>query len=93
MQPLQIPSQVLCFVSIDQLKPMFDELRAEMRRENEFPEIMTLTQVCQYLQLSAPSVRKAIKEDDLPVVKTFGEKAPRFVKREIDAWLSGQIQK
>lgn len=65
----------------------FSRFEERMEKSNSFPEIMTLPQICQYLSISAPSVRKAIKDNNLPVTKVFGEKAPRFVKKQIDNWL------
>lgn len=52
------------------------------------PELMTMKQLCDYLQCSRSSVNKWIKEMDLPV-HYLGED-PRFYKYEVDFWLQKQ---
>jgi excisionase family DNA binding protein len=54
------------------------------------PEVMTMPQLCAYLQFSRPTVLKAIETKGLPVKKCFGTNAPRFIKKDVDEWLRRQ---
>lgn len=83
------PAQIVQFIPASELKPMFDALAAEMHRENEFPEIMNITLVAKYCDVSEQTIRNRIKDSGFPVSERLGDK--RFIKRDVDAWLRGQI--
>ena len=57
---------------------------------NPYPDVMNLSQVCQYLDITPPTVRERIKTG-LPVSYKLGERNPRFVKVEIDRWLKDDL--
>jgi excisionase family DNA binding protein len=52
------------------------------------PEVMTLAQVAEYLQISMPTLYKAMNERGLPYTEKCGDK--RFVKSEVDLWLKSK---
>ena len=70
-----------------------EQFRAEIEKifetisigKDRTPEVMTLAQVAEYLNISESTVRKQIKTNGLPVNRRLGD--PRFIKSEIDAWL------
>ena len=67
----------------------FEPIRDELKRQNSFPEIMTLTQVAEYTQYTRQTILRFIKEQGFPVSNRC--ERPRFVKSEVDRWLKGEI--
>lgn len=57
-------------------------------------EIMTVSDVAKYLQVSRSKVYELISkmEDPLPIITKIGVASPRFLKDQVDAWLSGVFE-
>ncbi len=71
------------------IKPIDERLaRIEQLLENTVlstvPEVMTLAQLCQYWQVSQPSINLWINTQGLPVHYVGAD--PRFHKSEVDTW-------
>lgn len=58
--------------------------------EDEFSEIMTLSDIARYLKVSEKTVTRMVKAGDLPGGKVSSQW--RFQKTVIDNWLTGKIQ-
>jgi excisionase family DNA binding protein len=59
--------------------------------EKDFPEVMTVKQVAEYLQIDAQSVYKMAQRDKIPCTKIAGQW--RFKKSILDEWLTKRIKK
>jgi len=57
----------------------------------EYPEIMTVKQVAEYLQIDPQSVYKMAQRNKIPCAKIAGQW--RFKKPIIDEWLNQKITK
>lgn len=57
----------------------------------EYPEIMTVKQVAEYLQIDIQSIYKMAQRDKIPCAKIAGQW--RFKKSILDEWLSQRITK
>jgi len=57
--------------------------------KKEFPEVMTVRQVAEYLQIDAQSIYKMAKRDKIPCAKIAGQW--RFKKAILDEWLTKKI--
>lgn len=79
----------LQFISVSELMPILTELKESVKREAEFPPVMTMKQICKYLQISEQTVRNRIADKGLPVSDKLGD--PRFIKSEVDEWLAGKL--
>jgi excisionase family DNA binding protein len=53
-----------------------------------FPEVMTISQLSEYLKFSEPTIRKWIKEEYLPFHR-LGD-SMRFYKTEVDSWVKSR---
>lgn len=82
-------NSTLQFISVSELMPVLTELKESVKREAEFPPVMTMKQICQYLQSSEQTVRNRIKDSGLPVCNKLGD--PRFIKSQVDEWLAGNL--
>jgi excisionase family DNA binding protein len=60
-------------------------LAVEATKKPDTPEIMTLSQVAEYLQFTTQTIQNKIRSGGLPVSYRMGD--PRFIKKEIDEWL------
>jgi excisionase family DNA binding protein len=49
-------------------------------------EWLTLSDVAELLRVSAPTVRKAVREQGLPALK-LGERVWRFKRVDVEAWV------
>jgi len=58
-----------------------------LKRLNEYPEIMTLEQVCEYLQISQRTIYRMIDKEQLPGLKRIGGNW-RCIREKLRAWLS-----
>jgi excisionase family DNA binding protein len=67
----------------------FNEAVKVARLDKAFPDVMTLCEVAEYLQVSKATIRNKIRDERLPVSSKLGN--PRFLKAEIDSWLKGGI--
>ena len=59
--------------------------------KKDFPEVMTVKQVAEYLQIDAQSVYKMAQRDKIPCTKIAGQW--RFKKSILDEWLTKRIKK
>jgi excisionase family DNA binding protein len=57
----------------------------------EYPEVMTVKQVAEYLQIDPQSVYKMAQRDKIPCAKIAGQW--RFKKSVLDEWLAKKISK
>lgn len=57
----------------------------------EYPEVMTVKQVAEYLQIDVQSIYKMAQRDKIPCVKIAGQW--RFKKPILDEWLNQKISK
>ncbi len=57
----------------------------------QYPEVMTVKQVAEYIQIDAQSIYKMAQRDKIPCVKIAGQW--RFKKSILDEWLSQKISK
>ena len=54
-------------------------------------EFLTVAEVARLLQCSEPTVRRRIREGQLPAVQLGGQRSPlRIARGELDAWLYGE---
>ena len=79
--------QTIQVVPVSEIESLIESLK-EQRIKGEFPEVMTISEVCKYLKFSAPHIRKLIKEQNLPCADKTGDL--RFLKKKIDEWLEGK---
>ena len=59
--------------------------------KKEFPEVMTVKQIAEYLQIDPQSVYKMAQRNKVPCTKIAGQW--RFKKSIIDEWLTKKISK
>lgn len=59
--------------------------KSNFKQENEFPEHLTIKQLSQYLNYSAPAIYKMVGQAEIPSYKLSGKLL--FKKSEIDDWL------
>lgn len=57
----------------------------------EYPEVMTVKQVAEYIQIDAQSVYKMAQRGKIPCAKIAGQW--RFKKSILDEWLNQKISK
>ena len=58
---------------------------------DDFPQVLTVKQVAQYLQIEAQSVYKMAQRNKIPSTKIAGQ--GRFKKDILDDWLTKRIKK
>lgn len=56
---------------------------------NVIPDVLTLDDACEYLQVSRNTLDKFIKEQGLPVV-ILGARNPRIITTQLQEWLEGR---
>lgn len=59
--------------------------------KKDFPEVLTVKQVAEYLQIDPQSVYKMAQRDKIPCTKIAGQW--RFKKSILDEWLTKRIKK
>lgn len=64
---------------------------ANNKRKREYPEVMTIKQVGEYLQIDPQSVYKMAQRNKIPCAKIAGQW--RFKKSMLDEWLTQKITK
>lgn len=74
----------LTVVNLDDLKAVMSDVAVEISSANTFPEIMTVSQVADFLGVSKPTVYSRMKKG-LPYSEKLGD--PRFIKTEVLKWL------
>lgn len=73
-------------LSLEQFRAEFEKIFETISiGKNRTPEVMTVAQIAEYLQISIPTIYKAMKERGLPYTEKCGDK--RFIKSEVDTWL------
>ncbi len=57
------------------------------------PAVLTIDQLCEYLQMKKTTIRGLVKENQIPHYRSPGGRTLYFPKVQIDQWIAEQIAK